>query len=1149
MEPLPETTTVRLLIQHRTRYTYPSPASLGPHLIRLRPATHAKAKIETYSLKIDPPIAVRWQQDPYNNHVARVLLPPGERVPHLDILVELAVSVRPVNPFDFYLDERVEKAPFAYPAELKQDLVPFLDSSDPTISRGPLLDEFLAGLPRDGDTVSLIVALNTAVNRRIKYVIREEAGIWTPEETLAHGRGSCRDSAVLLIAALRSRGLAARFVSGYLVQLTDEGMIPDQPRGVSRDVVDLHAWAEVYLPGAGWIGLDATSGLLCGEGHIPLACTASPALAAPVEGTSDVRASDVRFEMKVGRLGHEPRPTTPYEEPVWQELLSVADRADERLAAAGLTLTMGGEPTFNSREYPDAPEWREGALGPTKWSQGLKLAHELRRRIAPGGVLLLRAGKHYPGESLPRWALDIIGRRDGVPLWTEMSEARHADPAISARSSSRGRGPLQARQFAKALAARLGLSEFLTPAYEDPWRHLQDEASLPVDVDPLKANLDDPEERRRLARVLDRGLGSEVGFVLPLTRQWGSWISERWGFRRGHLFLLPGDSAIGLRLPLRSLIAMDPPPPLEELVTPPDPRRGEPDEDAEAEAKQRRVEALPGEGDADHPETARALAAHRHAVHPEHAAQRPAPAAGRSGYGVRTALCVETRDGIVHVFLPPLLAPADFFDLIAAIDATRQETGIDVLLEGYPPPPGADLLRFSVTPDPGVLEVNLPPTDSVRAYTKLLETVFDASLHSGLHCEKYLVDGRMAGSGGGHHLTFGGPTPLSSPFVRRPDLLASLLTFNQHHPSLSYMFAGLFVGPTSQAPRVDEARHENLYELEIALARAFERRENEPPWLGDMLFRHLLVDMTGNTHRAEVSIDKLFDPQTAYGRQGLIELRAFEMPPHFRMAVAQTLLIRTLLAAFAEEPYSGKLVRWGQTLHDRFLLPYYLWRDFEDVLDYLKQRGLALPADAYRPFIELRCPVVGTLHAGDVTLEVRNAIEPWHVLGEELTTTGTSRYVDSSMERIEVRVQGLTPERHRVLVNGHVLPLRPTGTAGEHVGGVRFRAWAPPHSLHAHIGIHHPIHLDILDTWGKRSIGACAYHVWHPEGRAFDVAPLTRFEAAARRAQRFTLEGQTPWPITGQPAYPHEDAPYTLDLRRYPVDRPPPKPKKPEAEG
>ncbi|WP_433932877.1 DUF2126 domain-containing protein [Sorangium cellulosum] len=1141
---------MRLLIQHRTRYSYPTPASLGPHLIRLRPATHAKAKIESYSLKIDPPIDARWQQDPYGNHVARVLLPAGERVPHLDILVELAVSVRPVNPFDFYLDERAEKVPFAYPAELKQDLAPFLDSADPTIARGPLLDEFLAGLPRDGDTVSLIVALNAAVNRRIKYVIREEAGIWTPEETLGHGRGSCRDSAVLLIAALRSRGLAARFVSGYLVQLTDEGMIPDQPRGVSRDVVDLHAWAEVFLPGAGWIGLDATSGLLCGEGHIPLACTASPALAAPVEGTSDVRASDVSFEMKVGRLGHEPRPTTPYEEPVWQELLSVADRADERLAAAGLTLTMGGEPTFNSREYPDAPEWREGALGPTKWSQGLKLAHELRRRITPGGVLLLRAGKHYPGESLPRWALEIIGRRDGAALWTDMSQARHADPAISARSSSRGRGLLQSRQFAQALAARLGLSEFLLPAHEDPWRHLQDEASLPVDVDPLKANLDDPEERRRLARVLDRGLGSEVGFVLPLTRQWGSWISERWGFRRGHLFLLPGDSSIGLRLPLRSLIAAAPPPPLEELVSPPDPRRGElDDEEAGEEQRQRRVEALAGDGGAEHPDAARALAAGRRAAPDEHAAaaQRAAPAAGRSGYGVRTALCVETRDGIVHVFLPPLLSPADFFELIAAIDATRKETGIDVLLEGYPPPSGAELLRFSVTPDPGVLEVNLPPTDGVRAYASLLETVFDASLHSGLHCEKYLVDGRMAGSGGGHHLTFGGPTPLSSPFLRRPDLLASLLTFNQHHPSLSYMFAGLFVGPTSQAPRVDEARHETLYELEIALSRAFERREGEPPWLADMLFRHLLVDMTGNTHRAEVSIDKLFDPQTAHGRQGLIELRAFEMPPHFRMAVAQTLLIRTLLAAFAAEPYSGKLVRWGQALHDRFLLPYYLWRDFEDVLDHLKQRGLALPADAYRPFIELRCPVVGTLHAGDVMLEVRNAIEPWNVLGEELTTTGTSRYVDSSMERIEVRVQGLTPERHRVLVNGHVLPLRPTGTAAEYVGGVRFRAWAPPHSLHAHLGIHHPIHLDILDTWGKRSIGACAYHVWHPEGRAFDAAPLTRFEAAARRAQRFTLEGQTPWPVTGKPAYPHEDAPYTLDLRRYAADRPPPKPKKAEA--
>lgn len=1128
---------MRLLLQHRTSYRYPKPASLGPHVVRLRPATHAKAKIESYSLKIDPPIAPRWQQDPYGNHVARVMLPAGERVSQFDLLVELAVDIRPVNPFDFFIDARAKRAPFEYAAEMQQDLLPFRDTRDPALHRGPLLTGFLAGLPTEGETMALIIALNRAVNERIKYVIREEAGIWTPEETLAQGRGSCRDSAMLLIATLRSRGFAARFVSGYLIQLTDEGMIPDAPKGVSRDVADLHAWAEVFLPGGGWIGLDATSGLLCGEGHIPLACTASPALAAPVEGTSDVVAEQVSFEMTIGRLGHEPRPTTPYEEPVWQELLAGADRADERLSAAGLTLTMGGEPTFNSREYPEAPEWKEGALGPTKWSQGLRLTYALRQRLAPGSLVLLRMGKHYPGESLPRWALEIIGRRDGVPIWADLSALRYSETQSAPPSISRARSHERAQRVAEALAKRLGLGDFLMPAFEDPWRHLQDEANLPIDVDPLAANLTDPEERRRLARVLEQGLASEVGFVLPLARINGAWLSDRWSFRRGRLFLIQGDSSIGLRLPLKSLTGIAPPPPYEEPVWPPDPRRG----DLEAEAKQRREETRDGDDD----ETTGSAARPR-------AQKPPSPATaqlGRSAWGVRTALCVEARGGLVHVFLPPLTRVEDFFALIAEIDATRRETGVDVLLEGYPPPHGGDFLRFAVTPDPGVLEVNLPPTDRVSAYTALLEKVFDAGLHSGLHCEKYLVDGRMAGSGGGHHLTFGGPTPLSSPFLQRADLLASLLTFNQHHPSLSFMFQGLFVGPTSQAPRVDEARHEALYELEIALHRAFERRPGEPPWLTDALFRNLLVDVTGNTHRAEVSIDKLFDPLTPHGRQGIIELRAFEMPPHFRMAAAQMILVRTLLASFASKPYTGRLVRWGQTLHDRFLLPYYLWRDFEDVLAHLEDRGLGLPADAFRPFVELRCPVVGTLHAGDVMLEVRNAIEPWHVLGEELTTTGTSRYVDSSLERIEVRVQGLVPERHTVLVNGHALPLRPTGMAGEFVGGVRFRAWAPPHSLHQHLGIHHPIRLELLDTWGKRAIGACAYHVWHPEGQAYEASPLTRFEAAARRAQRFTIEGPTQWPAVARPAIAHGDVPYTLDLRRFPLDRPPPEPTEDEQEG
>jgi len=1120
---------VRVLLRHVSRYRYPKPATLGTHQIRLRPAAHARAHVETYGLHVTPRPELRWQQDPAGNFVARASWP-GSRIEELGVAVELAVDIRPMNPFDFRLDDSAARAPVDY-GPLAPELQPYLELGDPAFALGPLAEKFLDALPRAGESVPLIVEMNRRVRQAVRYVIRDEPGIWTPEETLRQGKGSCRDSAVLLIAAFRSRGLAARFVSGYLVQLTDEGMIPHEPKGVSRDVVDLHAWAEVFLPGAGWIGLDATSGLMCGEGHIPLACAALPRHAAPLEGTTDVAADDVRFEMRIGRLGHEVRPTAPFTEEAWAELCQSGERADAALRAAGLELTCGGEPTFNSRLHPGRPEWNCEALGPTKWDQGMQLARELQKRFCPSGLVLLRQGKQYPGESLPRWAVEVIGRRDGQPIWRAGGPDPWRAAPESARPPADARALADARTLAEAIARRLGVEGFVLPAFEDPWRHLQDEASLPIDVDPLAADLRDPEERRRLARVLDRGLATEAGYVLPLAADAGRFRSERWTFRRGRLHLLPGDSPLGLRLPLASLGG---PPAIqvaEEPVEPPDPRSPEAaakEREREQALLRRRVE----EGRIS-PEVARQILRP-----PEKPPRQPA-------FQVRTALCVEPRSGALYVFLPPVSTAADFLALAAAVDAERSAVDAPVLLEGYPPPADPSLTRLSVAPDPGVLEVNLPPASSSAEHSATVAAVFDAALHAGLHAEKYLLDGRMTGSGGGNHLTLGGPTAQRSPWLRDPRLLASFLTFVQHHPSLSYLFTGLFLGPTSEAPRLDEARHESLYEMEIALSRAFAHDPAAgpaPPWLSDALFRHLLVDVSGNTHRTEISIDKLFDWRTGHGRQGLVELRAFEMPPHPRMMVAQAQLVRSLVAALAQQPYRAPLVRWGQQLHDRFLLPAWLWRDFLDVLSFLGERGLPLPAEAYRAFLELRCPLVGQLQAGEVLLEVRNALEPWPVLGEEPGQGGTSRYVDSSLERIEVRTAGLTPGRHEVLVNGFSLPLRPTGAAGEAAAGVRFRAWAPPHGLHPHLGIHHPVRLDVVDLWARRSLGACAYHVWHPEGRAFDTPPLTRFEAAARRAQRFTVEGPAPWPVTPRPAPPADEAPWTLDLRRLPGDRPPPRP-------
>jgi len=1005
--------------------------------------------------------------------------------------------------------------PFTYPDRLDAELAPYLGTDDPAYRMGRRATELLEALPRSGATIGVLVELVQAVAREVAYVIRDEPGVWTPEETLAHGRGSCRDSAVLLVALMRSRGIAARFVSGYLVQLTDEGMIPDEPRGVSRDVVDLHAWAEAYVPGAGWIGFDGTSGLLCGEGHIPLAATASPQHAAPLDGTSDVAAREVQFETAIRRLGHEARPTAPYPDPVWTELQAAGDRADAALDAAGVEVWVGGEPTFTAREHQERPEWQGAALGADKWRRGRRLAELLRDRMASGGAVLHRMGKQYPGESLPRWALDVIGRRDGGALWPRRELREVGEMGRAGPEEPPGGGPSEAidrtaRRVGERIAAALGVAAELHPAYEDPWEVLRDEARLPVDVDPRTAGLDDPEERRRLAAILDRGAGQPVGWVLPLGRGADGWLSERWLLRRAHLFLLPGDSPIGLRLPLGSVVGGAPPVTWADAPDLPDPRRDEPAED--------------GEG------VAQATAA-RHA--------RPAPPrpAGVT-HGLRTALAIEPRAGQLWVFLPPVPRFEDFAALLAAIDTARAELAVDVHLEGYPPPPSPAMLRFAVTPDPGVLEVNLPPAASCREATALHQTVFDAALAAGLTAERYLLDGRAAGSGGGNHITVGASRPERSPWLQRPELLASLVVFAQHHPALSYLFTGLFVGPTSQAPRADEARHDALYELELALPRLFDA---PPAWQVDALLRHLLVDVAGSTHRAEISIDKLLDPQTPHGRQGLVELRAFEMPPHPRMAAAQVILVRALIAAFAGAPYRHGLVRWGASLHDRFMLPYFLWRDFEDVLAYLAERGVPLPEGAYRPFVELRCPLVGTIAAGDGRVEVRNAIEPWHVLGEEATQAGTARYVDSSVERIELRAIGLDPERYVVAANRHAVPLRKTAGRDVRVGGVRFRAWCPPHALHPHLGIHHPLRIEIVDTWAHRGVAAGTYHVWHPEGRAFDAAPLTRVEAAARRAQRFTLDGPGPSPTLPRAQAPHAEQPYTLDLRRIETGAPMPR--------
>jgi uncharacterized protein (DUF2126 family) len=1084
---------VRLRLRHETTYKYPTPASLGPHTVRLRPAAHMRGELETYALHVDVEHRLQWQRDALGNSVARVLFRPEALVPQITFCVELVCNVHAVNPFDFVVDERSTTMPFTYPDALKGDLAPFLRLDDAALRSGALVEALSKDLPREGNTVSLLVELNRQVNERVRYVIREEAGVYTPEETLTHGQGSCRDSALLLVRLLRERGLAARFVSGYLVQLKDDGLLPDEKKGMSQDVVDLHAWAEVYLPGAGWVGLDATSGLLCGEGHIPLVSTTSPELAAPIDGTAGTVANGFVVRMEVERLASEPAPVRPYQAGTYEALLAAADLTDARLGEAKVALTIGGEPTWTSRLHAEAPEWRDKALGDTKTEQGARFAQELRREFAPLGCVLRGTGKTYPGESLPRWVLWVLGMRDGAPLFPP-------------REACVATGDLEAAErFAVALAKALEVGVEPLAAYEDPSALLEFEAKLPVDVDPHKGSLDD-EDRARLARVLDRGAKAPVGYVLPLARVFGKFRSDHWRFRRERLYLVPGDSPLGLRLPLSSLAGDLLPIPPEEAGK--DPRRPK----------------------NEHPEAVED-------------AWKKLVQQGPLG-GMRTALAVEPRDGKLHVFLPPFTTADDFIACLAAVDGVRVALSQDVELEGYPPPSKHELFRLMLAPDPGVIELNLPPAASAREYAGFVERAYASALAAGLTSEKYLIDGRLSGSGGGNHVTLGGPSTEESVFLTRPDVFASLLTFVQHHPSLSYAFSGLFVGPTSQAPRVDEGRMDVLPELQIALREAFDVSLGEEPiepWLVDRLFRDLLVDLTGNTHRAELCIDKLYDFRTAYGRQGVVELRAFEMPPHPHMTVAQGVLMRALVASFCAAPYDHALVNFAARLHDEFLLPYYLEQDLLTVLDHLRRAGFELPVDAFMPFVALRCPLAGTLRAGPVALQVRNALEPWHVLGEELTQSSTARYVDSSVERVEVRTTGLVPEWHVVTVNGVELPMHVTHDPAVHVAGVRFRAWAPPRALQGHLGVHHPLRIEVIDTRAQRSLGACGYHVWHPEGRAFDQPPLTRFEAEARRAQRFTVES----PQLAPPKvlrHPMPTGRRTLDLRTLRVDHPVPEP-------
>jgi uncharacterized protein (DUF2126 family) len=1053
---------IQVALNHRTLYRYEKAISLGPQVIQLRPALHCRTPILSYSLRVTPSEHIlNWQLDPHNNRLARLLF--SGKTDEFAVEVSLVADLTPYNPFEFFLEPGVEEYPFAYAPGLAKDLEPYRSVDPP----GPLLHAFLESFQGlKSGTISLLLDLNRKLREEIGYVTRLEPGVQTCEETLEKRSGSCRDSAWVLVQSLRNLGIAARFVSGYLIQLQAADPASGGPEA---DSADLHAWAEAFLPGAGWIGLDPTSGLLAGEGHIPLVCTPTASQAAPIGGTSEPASVEFSHSIAIRRLNDPRRPSKPFTDQDWARVRQVAHSVDADLKAQDVRLTMGGEPTYVGIDDPESPQWNIDAAGAIKRARGLALIQALREGMASGGLLHYGQGKWYPGEAVPRWALSCYWRVDGVPVWEDVG-------LIAREDREYGYGAADALRFMEALTRRLDVSsENVLPAYNP-----------------------------------DSEAGEPVGYILPLRRRQPEgqlrWSSQLWFPHPERLLLSVGDSPIGFRIPTEAMpwVAPD---------------RIEYEFDAAQFEKWVKLPARPLRR-AD-------LFALTAAPDPLPPVLPPSDAVKEL---IRPSLCVQARDGRLHVFLPYAPKLADYLDLVSAVEDTCRYLKTPVWVEGYAPAFDPRLRSFSVTPDPGVLEVNLPPASNWDELEQI-NTLLDAEARRNrLTAEKFGYDGSRIATGGGSHIVIGGATLPDSPLLRRPDLLRSMVAFWQNHPSLSYLFSGMYVGPTSQYPRVDEARMDALYELEIAFRNL--PSGDCPPFVIDGLFRNLLVDATGNSHRAEFCVDKLYPPEGLGLQLGLLELRAFEMPPHVQMNLLQMLLIRAMVSMFWKTPFEGGLVRWGTALHDRFMLPEFVRRDLREVLGTLRSAGYNFEDEWFDSHLEFRFPKIGSIAADGVELELRQALEPWNVLAEETFSGNTVRTVDSSMERMQVKLSGFTMEsRYVVSCNGRRAPLQPTGEPGTAIAGVRFRARRLSASLHPTVPVHAPLVFHLIDSLRGCSIGQCTYHVGPPNGRLYSARPVNAAEADDRRMERFQMAAPALSPMAAPEEEINPHFPMTLDLR------------------